>query len=104
MMFVFLSIKYAIGLAYLNRAVMANDTTIAELVNRLFQEHRRTDGQEFTNQEVAHELSIHPSYIGKIRAGKVPNPGRDTLKQLCLFFQVPSSYFFPELDTLEAPA
>lgn len=81
-----------------------NSSEIAELVNQLFQDHRKTDGQMYSNNEVANALGVHPSYIGKLRGGKVPNPGRDTLKELCIFFHVPSSHFFPELDTLEAPS
>src|SRR5512145_2941781 len=77
-------------------------TKIALLINQLFEASRQPNGREFSNQEVAHALGVHSSYIGKLRAGKVPNPGRDTLKQLCIFFQVPSSYFFPELEPLEA--
>lgn len=79
--------------------------TIGELVDQLFKTHRRPDGKEYTYQEVADGVNseLDPTYIGKLRSGKVPNPGRNTLKLLCLFFQVPSAYFFPELEGM-APA
>lgn len=77
-----------------------SDTSVGELVDQLFKTHRRADGKEFTYQEVAARLNgeIDPTYIGKLRSGKVPNPGRNVLKLLCLFFEVPASYFFPELE------
>ena len=76
------------------------EANIGELVDQLFKTHLRPDGKEYSLQEVAAALNgeIDPTYIGKVRAGKVPNPGRNTLKLLCLFFEVPASYFFPELE------
>jgi transcriptional regulator with XRE-family HTH domain len=82
-----------------------NDRSIAELVDALFQTHRRPDGKEYTYQEVSNGINgeLDPSYITKVRKGIIKNPGRDALKLLCLFFHVPASYFFPELDSLAAP-
>ena len=56
-------------------------------------------------QEVAKALNdeLDPSYLAKIRKGVIKNPGRDALKLLCLFFHVPASYFFPELELLSPP-
>src|SRR5215210_1412365 len=80
--------------------VRVGDANIGELVDRLFRTHLRADGKEYSYQEVAAALNdeIDPTYIGKLRSGKVPNPGRNTLKLLCLFFGVPASYFFPDLE------
>ena|SRR5215208_8462465 len=74
--------------------------SIADLVNTLFQTHRRPDGQEYSNSEISRALGgeIAPSSLSKLRRGEIPNPGRDTLLLLCRFFKVPASYFFPELD------
>ncbi len=76
------------------------EANIGELVDQLFKTHLRADGKEYSLQEVAAALNgeIDPTYLGKLRSGKVPNPGRNTLKLLCLFFGVPASYFFPELE------
>jgi transcriptional regulator with XRE-family HTH domain len=75
--------------------------TVGELVDELFKTHRRSDGREHTYQEIAVKLggAIEPSHISKLRTGKIANPGRDTLLALCRFFEVPPSYFFPELTT-----
>jgi len=74
--------------------------TVAQLVDQLFRTHRRRDGREYTYQEVSEALNgeLNPTYISKLRKGKIANPGRTTLLQLCIFFQVSPTYFFPELN------
>lgn len=78
--------------------------TVAELVDRLFQTHRRPDGKEYSFHEVAAKLNgqLSPGYLAKLRNGTSGNPSRQSLLLLCQFFKVPSSYFFPELDDLTA--
>jgi transcriptional regulator with XRE-family HTH domain len=49
------------------------------------------------------EGELDASYIAKVRRGVIKNPGRDALMLLCRFFQVPASYFFPELEELAPP-
>jgi transcriptional regulator with XRE-family HTH domain len=75
---------------------------VAELVDQLFKRYRRPDGREYTYQEVSNALAgeIDISTISKIRSGVINNPGRKALLLLCHFFQVPASYFFPELEPL----
>ncbi|HEY7417298.1 MAG TPA: helix-turn-helix domain-containing protein, partial [Ktedonobacteraceae bacterium] len=84
---------------------MTEPMTTAQLVDQLFKTHRQPDGQEYTYLEVSKALGgeLDPSYIAKVRRGVIKNPGRDALMHLCLFFRVPASYFFPELEAL-APA
>lgn len=80
--------------------------TIADLVNELFRTHRHPQTQrEYMNTEVSRALEgqIDQSYLAKLRKGKVDNPTRNTLLLLCQFFDVPSSYFFPELDIRVPP-
>ena len=74
--------------------------TVADLVNDLFAKYRKTDGSEFTNSEVARSIggTMDASYLSKLRNGKITNPGRESLLELCKFFGVPPLYFFPELD------
>jgi transcriptional regulator with XRE-family HTH domain len=76
--------------------------TLAELVNDLFQTHRRPDGREYTYKEVTVALDgvVEPSHLSKLRTGKITNPGRETLLSLCRFFNIAPTYFFPELDAL----
>jgi transcriptional regulator with XRE-family HTH domain len=84
---------------------MATTNMTAKLVDDLFNEHRKPNGQEYSYQEVSkaiHALGgeLDASYIGKIRKGVIKTPGRDVLMFFCRFFQVPASYFFPELSDL----
>ena len=74
-----------------------------ELVDELFKTHLRPDGKEYSYLEISEALGgeLDATLIGKIRNGRTKNPSRNTLKLLCLFFKVPSSYFFPELDAIE---
>jgi transcriptional regulator with XRE-family HTH domain len=77
---------------------------VSELVELLFRTHLKSDGRQYSNREVARGINslglgdITPAYIAKLRRDDTLNPSRDVLSKLCLFFQVPSSYFFPELD------
>jgi len=78
---------------------------IAEVVNQLFDKHRRPDGKEYSNQEVSDKLNgaIHPSTISKIRNGQVADPRRNALMLLCKFFGESPVVFFPDL-TPSTPA
>lgn len=86
----------------------AGERSVADLVDALFKSNTRPDGREFSYNEIATTMRerygrpVDPSHIGKIRAGLVKNPSRETLLMLCQFFKVPASYFFPELET-DAP-
>ncbi len=74
--------------------------TIGSLLNDLFTMHRRPDGQEYSCSEVSRALDgkIDPSYLARMRKGKIENPTRHTLLLLCQFFEVAPNYFFPELE------
>lgn len=86
----------------------SGERSVADLVDALFKSNTRSDGREFSYNEIATTMRersgrpVDPSHIGKIRAGLVKNPSRETLLMLCQFFKVPASYFFPELET-DAP-
>jgi transcriptional regulator with XRE-family HTH domain len=84
---------------------MEQRPVVAELVDHLFKTRRRPDGKEYTYQEVenATDKRLSASYIRKLREGMIRNPGRDALMELCFFFRVPASYFFPELEALAPP-
>jgi len=73
--------------------------TTAELIDQLFRTHRKPDGKQYSHVELSSALNgaLAPSHVGKLRAGTIQNPKRDTLLLLCQFFQVPPTYFFPEL-------
>src|SRR3712207_2762127 len=80
--------------------------SIADLVDHLFKTRRRPDGKEYTYQEISDALGgeLEPSHLAKIRKGKIPNPSWKTLRHLCLFFQVPAAYFFPDLEAIAPPS
>lgn len=77
--------------------------TFAELIDHLFQTHKRPDGKEYSLTEVSEALDgdVAPSYLSRLRNGKINNPGRETLIGLCRFFKVAPTYFFPELADLD---
>ncbi|NJO81611.1 MAG: helix-turn-helix transcriptional regulator [Blastochloris sp.] len=70
--------------------------TTGELLDQLFTTHRHPTGREYTYQEVSKGVGgeLDPTYIAKVRKGKIPNPGRQAIMLLCRFFHVPPSYFF----------
>jgi transcriptional regulator with XRE-family HTH domain len=81
--------------------------TLAELIENLFEEHRRPDGRLYTNEEICLWIRenvsgahLSPGYLAKLRSGQASNPSRDTLIALCLAFKVSADYFFPELRSL----
>jgi transcriptional regulator with XRE-family HTH domain len=80
--------------------------SVAELVDDLFKTHKKSDGTEYTYQEVSTGVDnkLDPGYLWKLRKGKIENHGRNALMLLCIFFRVPASYFFPELDNLQPAA
>ncbi len=82
------------------------DVDIAALVNQLFQMHRKPDGKEYSSTDVENATNkrLTASAVRKLRDGKSRNPSRETLMELCFFFKVPASYFFPELEALAPPS
>lgn len=79
-------------------------TTMAELVNELFNLHRHPDGREYTHKEVEAGITraagrklIDASYLSKLRTGRIKNPSAGAIEALCYFFPVEVNYFFPDL-------
>lgn len=79
---------------------MQTDTpTLAELLNHLFEIRRHPSGRQYSIREVAAAArGVGRETIHSLRTGGNQNPTRATVLALCLFFEVPASYFFPELD------
>jgi len=79
---------------------------VADLVDALFKMHVRPDGKPYTYKDVERGTDgrLKETTVRKLRDGTVRNPGRDALMELCFFFQVPASYFFPELEVLAPPS
>ena len=74
--------------------------TMAELLDRLFKVRRHPSGREYSLREVAAAMhgEVSRETIHAIRNGTNKNPTRTTLLALCVFFEVSSSYFFPEIN------
>ena len=73
--------------------------TISELVNELFKTHKHKSGREYSTREVSLAMSgsINHTTLDRVRRGTSSNLTREAILNLCIFFQVPTSYFFPEL-------
>lgn len=77
--------------------------TLAERVQYLFHVRLHPDGRKYTVNEVvaASRGMAAKSNIHDIRNGDNDNPRRETLMCLAVFFKVPITYFYPELDNQE---
>lgn len=74
--------------------------TLAERVQYLFHVRRRPDGTPYSINDVvvASRGAAAKSNLHYIRSGQNSNPTADTLRCLAIFFKVPISYFFPDLE------
>lgn len=81
---------------------MTNDIpTFADLVKRLFEtEINQETGKKYTDLEVAiaSRGALTPSHLHGLRSGRIKNPTRETLINLCELFNKDPRYFFPELQ------
>lgn len=70
--------------------------SIAEKIDYLFRTVRRSDGREYTYDEVEQGTSgrVSRSYVWKLRHGRNRNPSLDVIEALSEFFHVPPQYFF----------
>jgi ESX-1-secreted protein regulator len=71
---------------------------LAEILETLFDRHRRSDGKPHTNEEVASAIreagtDITQSYIWQLRHGQRADPRGSHLKGLATFFGYPAGYF-----------
>ncbi len=67
----------------------------AERLNKLFEEHRSPDGNEYTLTEVrnATEGRLTIGYLSMLRSGGITRPRLDKVRILADFFGVSVSYF-----------
>src|SRR5688500_8676153 len=74
--------------------------TVAELFDDLLTVRKNSNGDTYTFAELSRLTGgdLDGGYLSKLRSGKIPNPGRNTLLHLCAIFRVPPEYFFPELE------
>jgi transcriptional regulator with XRE-family HTH domain len=73
-----------------------DDDIFARKLERLFDKIRKSDGTQYSNQEVADSLGggTTPGHIWKLRKGVVKNPKYNMIKALVDFFEVSPGYFF----------
>jgi len=72
-----------------------NDGTLAEKLERLFEEVRKPDGTKYTQTEVVEGTNgiLTRVYLWKLRTGRATNPGFHIIKALADFFGVDTNYF-----------
>ena len=85
----------------------AHVKSFPQLLEDLFATHLKPNGDQLSNIELANwitdnipDAEISPSYISRMRNGDKRNPSRDVLLYFCVAFNVPPSYFFPEIQHL----
>jgi len=73
-----------------------DESKFAERLNHLFETVAKTDGTQFTHEDVYQATGITVGYISRLRTGKATNPGYDIIRKLSVFFKVSPNYFFGE--------
>jgi transcriptional regulator with XRE-family HTH domain len=66
---------------------------VSEQVQILFDVKVNSEGRPYTLQEVSKATGIGLTTVGQVRNGRIKNPQLDTVRALCLFFDVPLAYF-----------
>lgn len=66
---------------------------LAQQINLLFENVKKSDGQTYTLKEVSEATGISLPSLSHLRNGKNVNPQLNTLRALCRFFNVSLSYF-----------
>jgi transcriptional regulator with XRE-family HTH domain len=69
--------------------------TLAEKLEKLFDEVRKPDGSKYTQTEVVEGTDgvLTRVYLWKLRTGRATNPGFHIIKALADFFRVDTNYF-----------
>lgn len=76
---------------------------IAEKLEKLFDEVRKTDGSKYTQTEVVEGTNgvLTRVYLWKLRKGHATNPGFHIIKALADFFHVDTNYFSQDEESAE---
>lgn len=75
---------------------------IADRVNTLFDVHRRPNGREYSNAEVARFVGVTGAHIGQIRSGRTTNPRLSDILGIARFFGVDITYLTGSNEAREA--
>lgn len=77
--------------------------TIAEKLEKLFDEVRKPDGSKYTQTEVVEGTNgvLTRVYLWKLRKGHATNPGFHIIKALADFFHVDTNYFSQDEESAE---
>ncbi len=72
--------------------------TLADKLEKLFDEVRKPDGAKYTQTEVVEGTNgvLTRVYLWKLRTGRATNPGFHIIKALADFFSVDTNYFSEE--------
>lgn len=71
---------------------------IADKVNYLFDNFKKSNGGKYNFTEVEEATGIHKSWLSKLAAGHVSRPGLQTLQALTKFFQIDPGFWFKDLN------
>ncbi|MCB9460146.1 MAG: helix-turn-helix transcriptional regulator [Anaerolineaceae bacterium] len=66
---------------------------VSELLSLLYRHRYKSDGTYYVDRDVSEATGISQSSLSAIRRGSIQNPGIDTIKLLCRFFDVKLAYF-----------
>lgn len=72
---------------------MSEYLPVAEQLNILFEVLTRPDGRPYTLKEVSDATGVSLATLSQMRNGKILNPQLNTLRDLCVHFNVPLQYF-----------
>lgn len=77
--------------------------TIAEKLEKLFDEVRKPNGSKYTQTEVVEGTNgvLTRVYLWKLRKGHATNPGFHIIKALADFFHVDTNYFSQDEESAE---
>lgn len=71
---------------------------IADKVNYLFENFKKSSGGKYNFTEVEEATGIHKSWLSKLAAGHVSRPGLQVLQALTKFFQIDPGFWFKDLN------
>ncbi len=71
---------------------------IADKVNYLFENFKKSNGGKYNFTEVEEATGIHKSWLSKLAAGHVSRPGLQVLQALTKFFQIDPGFWFKDLN------
>ena len=88
---------------YTSENMTEQEGTLAERLERLFEEVRKPDGSKYTQTEVIEGTHgvLTRVYLWKLRTGRATNPGFQIIQAIADFFGVDTNYFSENEETAD---